>query len=351
MQRLHPKKHDAYNGVHNAAGFGVSHNPKEKPLLAEQVLQGDVRAAARMIRRIDDGDRDVYPELALLYRHAGKAHVIGFTGSPGVGKSTLVDRVATKFREDGKTVGILAVDPTSPFTGGAILGDRVRMQKHFLDEGVFIRSMATRGSFGGLTRSTADAIVVLDAMGKDTIIVETVGVGQDEIEIVHNAHTTVLVTIPGMGDDIQAIKAGLMEIGDLFVVNKADREGASKTVRELRMMLGLSCERYGAAGWTPPIIETTAIEDVGVDDVYRSLLEHRAHLEAHGKDRLKNIELKRVKTQLLDLLKEGLMEAGLERLGGLESLTGLVERIAARQLDPYGASEELVEKLLGGRTR
>jgi LAO/AO transport system kinase len=320
-------------------------------LFAEQIIQGDIRAAARMIRRIDDGDRDVFPELAVLYRHAGKAHVIGFTGSPGVGKSTMVDKIATKYREDGKTVGILAVDPTSPFTGGAILGDRIRMQKHFLDDGVFIRSMATRGKFGGLTRSTADAIVVLDAMGKDAIIVETVGVGQDEIEIVHNAHTTVLVTVPGMGDDIQAIKAGLMEIGDLFVVNKADREGASKTVRELRMMLGMSCDRYEAAGWTPPIIEAVATEDKGVDELYRSLIEHRAHLEAHGKDRLKNIERMRVKNQLLDLLKEGLMETAMARLGGPEALNGMVEAIAARQRDPYGASMELVEKLLGGPTR
>jgi LAO/AO transport system kinase len=304
-----------------------------------------------MIRRIDDGDRDVLTELAVLYRHAGKAHVIGFTGSPGVGKSTLVDRVATKFREDGKTVGILAVDPTSPFTGGAILGDRIRMQKHFLDEGVFIRSMATRGSFGGLTRSTADAIVVLDAMGKDAIIVETVGVGQDEIEIVHNAQTTVLVTVPGMGDDIQAIKAGLMEIGDIFVVNKADREGAAKTVRELRMMLGMSCERYESAGWTPPIIETTAIEDMGVDEVYRSLQDHRAHLDAHGRDRLKSIERARVRNQLLDLLKQGLMEAAMLRLGGIDALRDLVEQIAERQQDPYGASEELVERLLGGSTQ
>ena len=192
-------------------------------LFVDKIIKGDVRAVARLIRRIDDGDRAVLADLAELYRHAGLAYVIGFTGSPGVGKSTLVDRVVSLFRKDGKTVGILAVDPTSPFTGGAILGDRIRMQKNFMDEGVFIRSLATRGKFGGLTRSTADAIVVLDAMGKDVIIVETVGVGHDEVDIVHNAHTTVLVTVPGMGDDIQAIKAGLMEIGDLFFVNKADR--------------------------------------------------------------------------------------------------------------------------------
>jgi LAO/AO transport system kinase len=317
-------------------------------VLAEQILEGDVRATARLIRLIDDGDREALSELAELYRHAGKAHVIGFTGSPGVGKSTLVDRVVTKFREDGKTVGVLAVDPTSPFTGGAILGDRIRMQRHFLDEGVFIRSMATRGKFGGLTRSTADAIIVLDAMGKDAIIVETVGVGQDEVEIVDNAHTTVLVTVPGMGDDIQAIKAGLMEIGDLFVVNKADREGTSKTVRELKLMIHMSQDRYEASGWVPPVVETMAIDDQGVDELYRSILEHRMHLLAHGQDRLKKVERLRVKSQLMELLKEGLLDAALAKLGGIEALSGMIDDMVERRRDPYGASAELVQRLLGG---
>ncbi|MBI5572822.1 MAG: methylmalonyl Co-A mutase-associated GTPase MeaB [Desulfomonile tiedjei] len=314
-------------------------------------MQGDVRATARLIRRIDDGERDVFTELAKLYRHAGKAHVIGFTGSPGVGKSTLVDRVVAKYREDGKTVGILAVDPTSPFTGGAILGDRIRMQRHFLDDGVFIRSMATRGKFGGLTRSTADAIVVLDAMGKDAIIVETVGVGQDEVEIVHNAHTTVLVTVPGMGDDIQAIKAGLMEIGDIFVVNKADREGAGKTIRELKMMLQMSLERYQAGGWFPPVLESVAAEDRGVDELYRAIVDHRAHLEAHNRDKLISVERHRAANQLLDLLKENLMDTALERLGGTDTVNDLVNEIVARRTDPYAASQELVKRLLGGPLR
>src|SRR5512139_4070435 len=267
-----------------------------------------MRATARLIRRIDDGERGIFQELALLYRHAGHAHVIGFTGSPGVGKSTLVDRVVTKFRENGQTVGVLAVDPTSPFTGGAILGDRIRMQKHFMDEGVFIRSMATRGHFGGLTRSTADAIIVLDAMGKDVIIVETVGVGQDEVDIVHSAHTTVVVTVPGMGDDIQAIKAGLMEIGDLFVVNKADREGAAKTLRELRFMLQMSADKYRDAGWMPPVIDAMALEDQGVAELYQAILDHRSYLLAHGRDKLMKVENARAKSQLLGLISENLME-------------------------------------------
>ncbi|NTU47900.1 MAG: methylmalonyl Co-A mutase-associated GTPase MeaB, partial [Syntrophobacteraceae bacterium] len=194
--------------------------------IVDLILEGEVRATARLLRDIDDQIPSAQSILKELYPHTGKAYVVGFTGSPGVGKSTLVDQMALRYRKEGRTVGILAVDPTSPFSGGAILGDRIRMQRHFLDSGVFIRSLATRGHFGGLTRSTNDMINVLDAMGKDVILVETVGVGQDEVEIAHSAHTTIVVTIPGMGDEIQAIKAGIMEIGNIFVVNKADREGS-----------------------------------------------------------------------------------------------------------------------------
>jgi len=280
--------------------------------------------------------------------YSGRAYILGFTGSPGVGKSTLVDRIVSKFREDGKTVGVLAIDPTSPFTGGAILGDRIRMQKHFLDEGVFIRSMATRGQFGGLTRSTADAIVVLDAMGKDVIIVETVGVGQDEVDIVHSAHTTLLVTVPGMGDDIQAIKAGLMEIGDIFVVNKADREGVTKTLREIRSMLHMDDKRSQESGWMPPVIPTVAIQNQGIDEVYQTILEHRRHLTENRKEQLRKREETRIKNQIVDLLKETLVTSALKRLGGLESLDSVVEDIVARKTDPYTVSAELVKKLLGG---
>ncbi|MBI5250671.1 MAG: methylmalonyl Co-A mutase-associated GTPase MeaB [Desulfomonile tiedjei] len=316
--------------------------------LAPKVIKGDVRATAQLIRRIDDGDRDVFDDLAVLYKHSGRAHIVGFTGSPGVGKSTLVDRVVTKYREDGKTVGILAIDPTSPFTGGAILGDRIRMQKHFLDEGVFIRSMATRGKFGGLTRSTADAMVVLDAMGKDVIVIETVGVGQDEVDIANSAHTTVLVTIPGMGDDIQAIKAGLMEIGDIFVVNKADREGAGKTIRELNFMLHMSSERYVASGWVPPVIDTIAPTNQGIDGLYETINRHREHLFQCCRDELIKKEETRVRNQLMDLLKEGLMETALQRIGGIEGLNGCVKEIVNREKDPYGVTFDLLKKLLGG---
>ncbi len=318
---------------------------------AEHILNGDIRAAARLIRRIDDGDREVFAELKKLYPHAGKSHVIGFTGSPGVGKSTLVDRITGKFREQGRTVGILAVDPTSPFTGGAILGDRVRMQKHAVDDGVFIRSMATRGAFGGVTRSTADAVVVLEAMGKDVVIIETVGVGQDEVEIVHTAHTTVLVTIPGMGDDIQAIKAGLMEIGDLFVVNKADREGAGKTVRELRFMLHMAGSHARNDGWEPPIIETEAVRESGVDELYAAIVDHGRYLREEGGSKLKEIERHRVSRQLRDLLTEQVMARAIVALGGNEALDDIVDEIVARAKDPYSACADLVEKCMGGRAR
>lgn len=317
-------------------------------MLAEKVIKGDIRATAKMIRRIDDGDPEVFSDLSQLYRYSGSSYVIGFTGSPGVGKSTLVDRIVTRFREDGKTVGILAVDPTSPFTGGAILGDRVRMQQHFLDDDVFIRSLATRGSFGGLTRSTADAIVVLEAMGKDVIIVETVGVGQDEVDIVNNAHTTVVVTIPGMGDDIQAIKAGLMEIGDLFVVNKADRDGAAETLRQLRFMLQMSEDRFQSYGWTPRIIDTEALTNRGIEELYETLLEHRRHLELNGGEKLREIQRIRVRGQLLDLLKERLIGAALERIGP-ESIDGFVQEIVEKKQDPYRVCFKLVEGLIGGR--
>jgi LAO/AO transport system kinase len=225
------------------------------------------------------------------------------------------------------------------------------MQKHFLDEGVFIRSLATRGKFGGLTRSTADAIVVLDAMGKDVIIVETVGVGQDEVDIVHNAHTTVLVTVPGMGDDIQAIKAGLMEIGDIFVVNKADREGAPKTIREIKAMLEMSAERIEESGWQPPVISAVATDNEGVDEVYQAILDHRHFLLECGGDELKKVEKTRVRNQLLDLLRDNLMETALERLGGIGGINGLVDEIVARRNDPYAASTELVARLMGGTPR
>ncbi len=318
--------------------------------IVQKILDGDIRAVARLMRDIDDEIPSAKEILKELYPHTGKAYVIGFTGSPGVGKSTLVDRLVDKLRAEGKTVGILAIDPTSPFTGGAILGDRIRMQRHFLDSGVFIRSLATRGHFGGLTRSTHDMIDVLDAMGKDFIIVETVGVGQDEIEIAHTAHTTVLVTVPGMGDEVQAIKAGIMEIGDIFVVNKSDREGSRKTVRELRNLVELGLRRHKAEGppWEPPIIETVANKNKGIDELYEAIMKHRKYLFENDKTKLEQVLYDRAKLHFVGILRDQLFKTVIERAAQRgENLDELVSKIVHRDVDPYTLANTLVERELG----
>jgi LAO/AO transport system kinase len=315
--------------------------------IVEQIVAGDVRATARLLRDIDDQIPSTHEVLKELYPHTGKAYVIGFTGSPGVGKSTLVDQMTLCCRQQSRTVGILAVDPTSPFTGGAILGDRIRMQRHFLDGGVFIRSLATRGHFGGLTKSTNDMINVLDAMGKDVILVETVGVGQDEVEIANTAHTTVMVTIPGMGDEIQAIKAGIMEIGNIFVVNKADREGSRKTVRELRNLIELGLRRRESDGWEPPIIETEALKGRGIEDLFQAIEEHRKYLLANDRGQYDEYLRKRVRSQLIEALREEAVKVLIERLEAREiSVDGLVERVARKDADPYSLVRELLRQEL-----
>ena len=250
--------------------------------VVEQILRGEVRAAARLMRELDDGVPAARETLKHLYRHSGRAHIIGLTGSPGAGKSTLTDRLIQYLRQEGKTVGVVAVDPTSPFSGGAILGDRIRMQRHATDEGVFIRSLATRGHFGGLTASARAVITVLDAMGKDYILVETVGVGQDEVEIAATAYTTIVVTVPGMGDDIQAIKAGILEVADILVVNKADREGASRTYQELMQMLELRSPSRETA-WRPPVLLTQAKDNEGIEELMAAVRQHEEFLQEDGR--------------------------------------------------------------------
>ncbi len=314
--------------------------------IAERIVAGDVRATARLLRDIDDQIPSAREILKELYPHTGKAHVVGFTGSPGVGKSTLVDQIAFRYRQEGLTVGILAVDPTSPFTGGAILGDRIRMQRHFLDSGVFIRSLATRGHFGGLTRSTNDMINVLDAMGKDMILVETVGVGQDEVEIANSAHTTVLVTVPGMGDEVQAIKAGIMEIGNIFVVNKADREGSRKTVRELRTLIELGLRRRVENGWEPLIVETEALKGRGLEELYSDIQKHREYLRAHPQQ-LDEVLWKRARNQLIEALKDQILRTIVERLENRGvSMDVLIHKIMSKEVDPYSLVHEIVAEEL-----
>jgi LAO/AO transport system kinase len=310
--------------------------------LIERILRGDARAAAQLITTVENDQPDAVPLLKGLFPHTGRAHVIGVTGPPGSGKSTLTDCLTGELRKREKTVGIVAIDPTSPFSGGAILADRIRMQRHSLDEGVFIRSMATRGHLGGLARATNDVVDILDAMGKDYVVVETVGVGQDEVEIVRAAHTTVVVAVPGLGDDIQAIKAGIMEIGDLFVVNKADREGADRTALEIEMMLRLGGQDEEASGWVPPVMKTIAGQGQGIAEVTDALLGHQAFLQTDGRGR----EKRRTRSQWVfwGLLQDRLTARVRERVSGGGTLDRLIDRIASRQTDPHSAVDEVLRE-------
>lgn len=307
--------------------------------LVEQVRSGNVRGIARLMSLIEDGSPEATAALRALHPFTGGAYLVGITGPPGSGKSTLADRLTEAFRRQGLTVGIVAVDPTSPFTGGAILADRIRMQHHSLDPEVFIRSMATRGQLGGLAPATHAVVDVLDAAGKAIVLIETVGVGQDEVEIVRLAHTTLVIMVPGLGDEVQAIKAGILEIGDLFVVNKADREGADRTAAELHMMLGLAA----ATGWKAPVLKTVAPEGTGIPELVQAIGEHRAYLAQSGLMVKKGRE--RSRATVLDLLRDRLIRAALQKAHGNGSLEGILDRIARRDLDPYTAVEEILKKV------
>jgi len=307
--------------------------------IIERIRQRDVRAIARLMSLVENNAPEATAALKELYAITGQAFIVGITGPPGSGKSTLTDQLTKEFRRGGKTVGIIAVDPTSPFTGGAILADRIRMQQHSLDAGVFIRSMATRGHLGGLAKATGDVVNVLDAAGKEVILVETVGVGQDEVEVVKTADTCVVVTVPGLGDDVQAIKAGILEIADIFVVNKADREGADKTVAELQAMMGLG---PGRSDWSPPILKTVATQGQGIAELAQGIFAHRAHLDRQGLRQTRQRE--RSRALFLELLQEQGTRRLLERASANGTLEQTIERIARREMDPYSAVEELLAK-------
>jgi LAO/AO transport system kinase len=305
-----------------------------------ELRSGDVRSLARAISTVENRAAGWSDLLKALFPHTGKARVIGLTGAPGSGKSTLVDQLAKHYRKKQQTVGIIAVDPTSPYTGGAILGDRIRMQDHYGDPGIYIRSMATRGSLGGLARATADAATVLDASGRDLVMIETVGVGQDEVDIVRLADVTIVILVPGMGDDVQTIKAGIMEIADIFVINKSDREGAESVEREIRAMQSLATRTRNLNDrWTPPIVKTVASEDVGTDALAEAIADYEAYLKKENLVFKKNVE--NWQERLVEMLRDAMLEKARGQIDG-GSLERYAAEIAEHKRDPYSLVEEIV---------
>ena len=312
----------------------------ESETLLSRIVAGEPRAVARAISKVEDGAADAFELMKAVYPRTGQGLVVGITGAPGAGKSSLVDRLAGLYRRRGERIGIVAVDPSSPFSGGAILGDRIRMQTLGLDPGVFIRSMATRGNLGGLARATVDAVAILDAAGYAKIIVETVGVGQDEVEIVKTADVSVVVLVPGMGDDIQAIKAGIMEIGDVFVINKADRDGVLRTEKELEALLSLA---HRPDMWQPPIVKTVATENKGLEELADAIESYRQFQTGETASRARRTAIAR--WRILELLRERLLARALEADGADAQLDSLAAEVADKRRDPYSAVEEILKEV------
>ena len=306
--------------------------------LSDGVLAGDPRAIARAISLIEDESPAGAQLVQHIFASTGRAYLIGVTGPPGAGKSTLVDRLTSQIRKAGHTVGVVAVDPTSPFTGGAILGDRVRMQAHAGDDGVFIRSMATRGNLGGLARATSEVAIVLDAAGKDIVLIETVGVGQDEVDIVRTADISIVTVVPGSGDEVQALKAGIMEIADIFVVNKADREGADRTVTSIEALLSL--QSFGEGEWRPPIVKTEATTGKGVPELLQAVARFREHTAKSRGSRRRA----RAEWRMRELLAQRFLQFVERDVLGAGEFEATLEQIAARELDPYTAVDRIVDR-------
>jgi LAO/AO transport system kinase len=314
--------------------------------LVKGVLSGNRRDLARLISLIEDEDADATKALSQLYKHTGKAHIIGVTGPPGSGKSSLVTKLTTEFRSRDKTIGIICVDPSSPFTGGALLGDRIRMQEHSLDKEVYVRSMGTRGHLGGLARATSDAVRAIDAFGKDIIFVETVGAGQSEVEVINIAHTVIVTDMPGSGDDIQAIKAGIMEIADIFVVNKMDLSGAERKVTEIEAMLDIDPRERD---WRPPVLLTNSRSGEGVAELAEKILEHLQFLKDSGL--LEQKGLKRSRDELQELMRYKLTRELYQKLEGQPEYEAAIKKIATRKDDPYSVAERLIAEFLFSESR
>ncbi|HEX6880264.1 MAG TPA: methylmalonyl Co-A mutase-associated GTPase MeaB [Terriglobales bacterium] len=309
----------------------------------EEIRRGNPRALARAITSVENRDERSHELLRSLFEHSGKSRIIGVTGSPGAGKSTLVDALAREYRKRQKTIGIIAVDPTSPFSGGAILGDRIRMSSHYADPGIFIRSMATRGALGGLSHTTADIATLLDASGRDLVIIETVGVGQDEIDIVRLADVTMVILVPGMGDDVQSIKAGIMEIADVFVINKADRDGAERVEREIRAMQSLAHPR--SDNWTPPVVKTVASDGTGVPELAAAVESYEKFLDSTELGRQRRMENWR--NRLIAMLRDELLERVLRQQMSDDDATRYAAEVAQHKRDPYTLIDEIIRKFNG----